>query len=756
MTIIQDAIAQIEAATTFQRIKEAWAVLFPNEIENIEIEKTVRDMNLFPEVNQNQRLPADGLLSTISIRQLLEFVKDEHKPVNDGTLFVPETLKAKGITTDTNIDGKVIELKGNGRVARLRNSGIWQLYEKEELYDTAKNMNEAVEMLLESAFNDQIILDEDPSKTIMKYDWHGRIEAAKDMEAITEVFEVLFPGSAAKSRTLTKIANTAKSLVSILQDPNADTESQYNAVKAWYEIPMYSLDNIEKITGINTFLVRQQARSLEIGLPKKMLDAYILESGEVIHTIDKVAVKEEAYDKAYSEINRMQQEIEAKYKPEQDALDEELKDIEGNKKTWSKFWGDGNWQYASGDVADKYRPWTPESVDAFVAEYRSGITGFNREISTTRNSKPFLQKRAEELAALPWEEMRTDRLEFEKARKEAFNSVVDSLLKASPVSEAQAAEWSKANVIYDKSAMAKAAKGGYSRKDVERDVMTFYRLTGGRLPRLEFSTSGKARSNAAHWSGVLNVGSSFGKGTLYHELAHLLEDDEKIKAVAIAFRDSRRESEALYPLKELVPYSNYDKKELAYKDTWVDPYVGKDYGQTATEVISMGMQHLTNPDALWGLHKADPEHLAFMLGLCVSKPVIDVDATARKQAATQEKASQINGQEEFLKKLDKEIAKAGDFYSADGYEIATSSTWGKKRTEIRYNKEYDEQGELRSYSNYTLKSEKIAKRALFIWYKAGKPSKGEGTGDLNLGNIVWQLGDKRQKVLPGYILQTQL
>jgi hypothetical protein len=133
-----------------------------------------------------------------------------------------------------------------------------------------------------------------------------------------------------------------------------------------------------------------------------------------------------------------------------------------------------------------------------------------------------------------------------------------------------------------------------------------------------------------------------------------------------------------------------------------------------------------------------------------------VDATARKQAATQEKASQINGQEEFLKKLDKEIAKAGDFYSADGYEIATSSTWGKKRTEIRYNKEYDEQGELRSYSNYTLKSEKIAKRALFIWYKAGKPSKGEGTGDLNLGNIVWQLGDKRQKVLPGYILQTQL
>lgn len=34
---------------------------------------------------------------------------------------IPE-LKSKGIITDTNIDGKVIELKGNGRVARLRNS----------------------------------------------------------------------------------------------------------------------------------------------------------------------------------------------------------------------------------------------------------------------------------------------------------------------------------------------------------------------------------------------------------------------------------------------------------------------------------------------------------------------------------------------------------------------------------------------------------------------------------------------------------
>lgn len=147
-----------------------------------------------------------------------------------------------------------------------------------------------------------------------------------------------------------------------------------------------------------------------------------------------------------------------------------------------------------------------------------------------------------------------------------------------------------------------------------------------------------------------------------------------------------------------------------------------------------------------------------MLGLCASTPVIDTEAIAKKQARTQEKVAKANTQESFLKELDKRVDKAGDFYSADGYSIDTEkSYWSKKkfRTEIRYNKKYDDQGNLNSYSNYTVKNERTAKRALFLWYQAGKPTKGEGTGDMNLYNLIYQL-ERHAKQLPSYILQTPL
>jgi hypothetical protein len=338
------------------------------------------------------------------------------------------------------------------------------------------------------------------------------------------------------------------------------------------------------------------------------------------------------------------------------------------------------------------------------------------------------------------------------AKVKAYDAVINSIITNSPVSEEQAAEWSKNNVIYDKSAMSKSAKNGYGKKEIERDVQLFYRLTGGRLPRLEFTTTRKGRSCAAHWSGSLFIGSNFGRRTLWHEMAHLLEDDPKIMAAAVAFRDRRRESSTLYQMKQLVPGSNYSSDERAYKDSWLDPYVGKYYaggsGEFATEVVSMGMQQLASVPAMFALHEKDPEHLAFMLGLCSTKPVVDTEAVKKKQAATQEKVAKVQKQEDLQKELDKQVAKAGDFWSADGIQIVTEKQYSYKsrkyvdRSEIRYNQKFDEQGRLKSYNNYTVKNDKIAKRALYVWYKAGKPS-GQGSGDFNLWNIIYQFDKTR-------------
>ena len=614
-------------------------------------------------------------------------------------------------------------------------------------------------------FNDRIILDEDPDKTVMQYDYKGRISAATSYNDIIEIFELLFPGTSYKYRRameveteLNALKPKALSIISILNDSSATPEAQFDAVSKFN-----SLIDFQSVGGITVEELRQlQTRRNELRpiLPTKILDSYILTAQDLTVTLNSVKGKQAKYDKAYADINHMTAEIHEKYLPDQKELDVEVTRIAGFMDTWCQSWGYGNWQRVTID-AEKWKPWSPESVEAFIEEYKAGFAGFKREISVAKNSKPFLQAQAEEIAALPWEEMKTVRQELETAKVAAYDQVINTILAKSPVTEEMAAEWSKANVIYDKGAMAKSAKNGYNKKEIERDVMLFYRLTGGRISRIEFGTSGKSRSNAAHWSGVLNVGHGFGRGTLFHEMAHLLEDDEKIKAAAMAFRDRRRESPALYKLSELVPGSNYKGDEKAYKDNWIDPYVGKDYRDTATEVVSMGMQHLTSFPAMFALQEADPEHLAMILGLCASNPVIDEQAMQQKQAATQGKAAKANQQETFLKALDKQITKVGDFWSADGYVINTEKRYSYKsrksvdRTEIRYNLKYDESGSLNSYNSYAVKNEKNAKRALFIWYKAGNPS-GQGSGDLNLGNIVWQLESKRNKTLPEYILQTPL
>lgn len=388
----------------------------------------------------------------------------------------------------------------------------------------------------------------------------------------------------------------------------------------------------------------------------------------------------------------------------------------------------------------------PGKISEFNDRYRKESEAWQQRMTETRESQTYTKRRNEEFEQQTGDmQKRIAELkqELSDAQVKAYDAVINSILANSPVSEEHAAEWSKNNVIYDKSAMSKSAKNGYGKKEIERDVQLFYRLTGGRLPRLEFATTRKGRSCAAHWSGSLFIGSNFGQRTLWHEMAHLLEDDPKIKAAAIAFRDRRRDDAQLHRLKDLVPGSNYDPKEVAYKDSWLDPYIGKDYGQTATEVISMGMQQLASVPAMFDLHEKDPEHLAFMLGLCASKPVIDAEDAAKKQARTQEKVAKASKVENLQKELDKQVAKAGDFWSADGISVVTEKQWSYKsrkyveRTEIKYNQKFDEQGRLNSYSHYTARNEKVAKRALYVWYKAGKPT-GQGSGDFNLWNIIYQ------------------
>jgi hypothetical protein len=73
-------------------------------------------------------------------------------------------------------------------------------------------------------------------------------------------------------------------------------------------------------------------------------------------------------------------------------------------------------------------------------------------------------------------------------------------------------------------------------------------------------------------------------------------------------------------LRDVAPHANFRDDEEGRKDKFDNVYdelsayyVGKDYGQGATEIVSMGLELLYNNPILFA--KKDPEYLKYILGI---------------------------------------------------------------------------------------------------------------------------------------------
>jgi len=217
------------------------------------------------------------------------------------------------------------------------------------------------------------------------------------------------------------------------------------------------------------------------------------------------------------------------------------------------------------------------------------------------------------------DEYNRDRVDGHKAIFEARGTaILAKLAEASPITTEQANAWANEQVI-DANAKAKLRKLGYKPEDVVRDMAEFYRLTGGKASAIRIGIDGGKRANAVGITErlgekVINLGSRFTKVTLFHELAHHLENDPIAKAAANGFLLKRREDDSVYRLRDLTGNKGYDASEVAYKDHFMDAYVGKIYPNGITEVWSMGVQYLANPKDAAILAAKDPEMLNLITG----------------------------------------------------------------------------------------------------------------------------------------------
>lgn len=197
-----------------------------------------------------------------------------------------------------------------------------------------------------------------------------------------------------------------------------------------------------------------------------------------------------------------------------------------------------------------------------------------------------------------------------------------AILSASPVSEAEAADWAAEQRI-EPGAVAALKRIGYDPKRARSDIAEFYRLTGGRLSAVKIRASrGRASASGIHGHAnrVINMGAGFDKRTLFHELGHHLEADPQVYAAARGFLLRRREGPEVYPLSQLTGNKGYGSKELAFKDHWFHPYVGKDYPYDVTEVFSMGVESWCDDVTLSSRMRQDPEHFKLIAGFMKAPP----------------------------------------------------------------------------------------------------------------------------------------
>lgn len=240
-------------------------------------------------------------------------------------------------------------------------------------------------------------------------------------------------------------------------------------------------------------------------------------------------------------------------------------------------------------------------------------------------------------------------------------AVIAAILADSPVTAEEADLWAAKQGI-EEGALRKLKKLGYAPDQVRRDMAEFYRLTGGKSSAICLASDGGRRANAVGvetttGDKVINLGSHFNKTVLFHELAHHLENDPIAKAASNGFLLKRRESPTRYTLRSLTGQQGYRSNEVAYRDSWMNPYIGKVYSDGITEVFSMGVQYLASPKDAALFVAQDPEMFALISGYLTSPLTPAMRAKLHMhEGAVEETLQKRNNEEEQYQKAIAQLA----------------------------------------------------------------------------------------------------
>lgn len=112
---------------------------------------------------------------------------------------------------------------------------------------------------------------------------------------------------------------------------------------------------------------------------------------------------------------------------------------------------------------------------------------------------------------------------------------------------------------------------------------------------------------------ISGQGNANRQATAYHEMGHRMEAlKPEVHKVLLEFYDRRTEGYEFEKLSKVTGISGYADSEVTKTDNFLNPYMGKDYGRDATELLSMGIEGLFS--GKYDLEK-DREYANLILGI---------------------------------------------------------------------------------------------------------------------------------------------
>lgn len=166
------------------------------------------------------------------------------------------------------------------------------------------------------------------------------------------------------------------------------------------------------------------------------------------------------------------------------------------------------------------------------------------------------------------------------------------------------------------------------------------KICSRKVDRGYFSPLAKLGSGKIDWNqdgnpmtGYISIHmNGINKTTPFHEIGHMVEYFNKdALRLSLEFRNMRTRGEKVELLADLLNIPAY-RTESTYADNFINPYIGKDYGNDASEVLSMGLESIFAPQEngqykkydyrsnkrIYATIADDVEYLHFIIGMILT------------------------------------------------------------------------------------------------------------------------------------------